>query len=123
MSKNLSEFLDEPEILVESAIKKLEHLSGFESTDVRLLANVNIKVRDKLKDLGLDPDDTTGPELYHALLAKVTKDEQNLNLTSAEIIKEIAKVHKNYQVYALKLSVAKDLLRNHPPRKLMNHDG
>jgi hypothetical protein len=60
MSKNLSEFLDEPEILVESAIKKLEHLSGFESTDVRLLANVNIK-----------------------------------------------------------LSVAKDLLRNHPPRKLM----
>jgi hypothetical protein len=119
MSKKLAEMLYEPEILVESAIKKLEHLSGFESTDVRLLAAANNKARTKLKSLGLDPDDTTGPELYHALFAKVAHDEQNLNLTHSELLKEITKAHRTYQVYALKQSVAKDLLRNHPPRKLM----
>jgi hypothetical protein len=119
MSKKLAELLYEPEILVESAIKKLEHLSGFESTDVRLLVEINNKTRTKLADIGLDPDDTTGPELYHALLAKVENDEQTLNQNFGQIIRQITDAHKDYSVYALKQSVAKELLRNHPPRKLM----
>jgi hypothetical protein len=44
MSKKLAELLDEPEVVVESVIKKLEHLSGWESTDVRLLAEISNKV-------------------------------------------------------------------------------
>jgi hypothetical protein len=64
MSKNLAHLLNQPEALVELAINKLEHLNGYESTDVRLLAEINNKVRTKTKELGLDPDDTTGPELY-----------------------------------------------------------
>jgi hypothetical protein len=71
MSKKLAELLDEPEVVVESVIKKLEHISGWESTDVRLLAEINNKVLAKHLELGLDPKDTTGPELYHALLAKL----------------------------------------------------
>jgi hypothetical protein len=119
MSKKLSELLYEPEILVESAIKKLEHLSGFEGTDIRLLGEVNNKTRAKLAELGLDPDDTTGPELYNALLAKAEQDESRLNLETDQLIRQISRAHKSYQVYALKQSVAKELLRNHPPRKLM----
>jgi hypothetical protein len=119
MSKRLSEFLDEPEILVENAIKKLEHISGWESTDVRLLADINNTVRIKMADLGLDPDDTTGPELYHALLVKLGDIENSLNLTPEQLIEKISRAHSGYKVYALKHNVARDLLRSHPPRKLM----
>jgi hypothetical protein len=119
MAKALARLLDEPEVLVESAIKKLEHISGWESTDVRLLTEINSKVRAKISDLGLDPDDTTGPELYHALLAKLNSDEQSINISSKELLSAIEKAHQPYKVYALKQSAAKDILRNHPPRKLM----
>jgi hypothetical protein len=119
MSKNLAELLDEPEVVVESVVKKLEHLCGWESTDVRLLSEINNKVRAKISQLGLDPTDTTGPELYHALLAKLHQDEKSLNFSQEELIKQITKAHSGYNVYALKRSVAKDLLRKHPPRKLM----
>jgi predicted nucleic acid-binding protein len=111
MSRVLSELLDEPEVVVESVIKKLEHMSGWESTDVRLLAEVNNRVRTKMSELGLDADDTTGHELFHALRAKLEKDEASINLPKDELIYAIAKAHKGYEVYALKNSVAKDLLR------------
>jgi hypothetical protein len=128
MSKYLSQLLDEPEILVESAIKKLEHISGWESTDIRLLAEINNKVRAKITELGLDPDDTTGPELYHALLARIDADEHNFNMPyikmpTNKLIDKIDQVHKSYKVYALKQNVAKDILRAHPPRRLMKQLG
>jgi hypothetical protein len=128
MSKYLSQLLDEPEILVESAIKKLEHISGWESTDIRLLAEINNKVRAKITELGLDPDDTTGPELYHALLARIDADEHNFNMPyikmpTNKLIEKVEQVHKSYKVYALKQNVAKDILRAHPPRRLMKQLG
>jgi hypothetical protein len=119
MSKKLAELLDEPEVVVESVIKKLEHLSGWESTDVRLLAEISNKVRAKHLELGLDPNDTTGPELYHALIAKLKKDEEKFSLPSTTILNQVSGVHKNYHVYSLKRNVAKELLRSHPPRRLM----
>jgi hypothetical protein len=119
MSKKLAELLDEPEVVVESVIKKLEHISGWESTDVRLLAEINNKVLAKHLELGLDPKDTTGPELYHALLAKLNKDEEKFSLPANTIINQVSGVHKNYHVYSLKRNVAKELLRSHPPRRLM----
>jgi hypothetical protein len=124
MAKNLAELLDEPEVVVESVINKLEHISGWQSTDVRLLADINNKIRAKLIELKLDPDDTTGPELYHALLAKLDRDEQKFNMPyvkrpSNEVINSVKQAHKPYQVYALKYSAAKEILRNHPPRRLM----
>jgi hypothetical protein len=121
MSKKLSELLGQPEALVETAVKKLEHLNGFESTDIKLLADINNKIRTKTKELGLDPDDTTGAELFHALRVKLADDEERLNLSAQELTSAITKAHKSYKVYALKHSVAKELLRAHPPRKLMKH--
>jgi hypothetical protein len=123
MSKKLAELLDEPEVVVESVIKKLENLSGWESTDVRLLAEINNKSRAKHLELGLDPNDTTGPELYHALLAKLNKDEAKINLPSTTILNQVSGVHKNYNAYSLKRNIAKELLRSHPPRRLMKQLG
>jgi hypothetical protein len=89
MSKKLSELLGQPEALVETAVKKLEHLNGFESTDIKLLAEINNKVRAKTKELGLDPDDTTGAELFHALQVKLADDEERLNLSAQELTSAI----------------------------------
>jgi len=119
MALRLSKLLDEPEVLVESAIKKLENISGWQSTDVRLLAEIDSKVRQRLVELGLDPEDTTGPELYHALYAKLTEQEKSIVISCEELMRRLVRAHKNYQVYALRQSVAKDILRAHPPRKLM----
>jgi hypothetical protein len=119
MSKKLSELLDEPEVVVESVIKKLEHISGWGSTDVRLLSEINNKIRSKLAELNLDPDDTTGPELYHALIAKFRCGDQELNLSSGQLIKKLSEAHKDFKVYSLKKSTAKEILRQHPPKKMM----
>ena len=119
MSSYLTELMDKPEVLVESAIKKLEYLTGWQSTDVRLLAEIDNQVRTKTAQLGLDPNDTTGPELYHALLVKLAADTEKLKFNHDEVIAKLAKIYKPYKVYTLKHSVVKNLLRQSPPRKLM----
>src|SRR5262249_26011319 len=76
MSKALAQLLDQPQTVAESAIAKLEHLSGYQSTDVQLLSEITTKVRAKTKQLGLDPNDTTAEELYHSLQAKLRNDNE-----------------------------------------------
>jgi hypothetical protein len=119
MGRHLAELLGVPEALAELAVTKLEHLSGWQSADVRLLAEINNKVRFKTAELGLDPGDTTGAELYYALKAKQAEHENQLGLSTAQLVEQLSKAHKHHKVYALKRSVAKDLLQAQPPRHLM----
>jgi hypothetical protein len=104
MGRVLAGLIDQPEALVELAVKKLEHMSGFQSEDVRLLAQIEQTARAKTTQLGLDPDDTTGPELYYGLIAKLAKDEASLNLDRAQVLKKLASLYKPYKVYALRRS-------------------
>jgi hypothetical protein len=132
MSRRLANLLDESELAVNNAIKKLESLSGFDSVDVKMLAEINGKARAKMEQLGLDPHDTEGTELYHALLTKYENDEKQLRsslgissnkLNAEEFINQIVKFLEfsgNQQnVWALKRSVAKNLFKKHPPKVLM----
>jgi hypothetical protein len=135
MSKILADLLDQPQTIVETAIARLEHLSGYESTDVRLLADINNQVRAKTAALGLDPDDTTSEELYHALRAKITTDNRVLtkriglnSVNSPEtfvrrFVEFIQHADIHPEIWALKWSTAKKMLREHPPKKLMKHLG
>lgn len=74
MSRIIATFIDKPEHHVANIINKLEQKAGYSSEDVRLLAESAHLVRNKVSQLGLDPDDTTGEELYHALLARFERD-------------------------------------------------
>ncbi len=74
MSRVLATLLDKPETHIAGVINKLEQKVGYKSEDVRLLAESAQKVKAKIRDLGLDPNDTTGEELYHALLARFERD-------------------------------------------------
>src|SRR5437868_15448289 len=74
MSQRIARILDESEHQVTKLISKLEDKNGYPSHDVRLLAENIQKIRNKMTELGLDPEDTTGEELYHALLVKFQQD-------------------------------------------------
>lgn len=131
MSKALSKLLGQPDHLVASFINHLERLSGAATEDIRLLNETSHKIMDKNISLGLDPTDTNGQELYYAAQARFAANCANFekvisadkNVALAKKLSRLAKL-AGYsgackEVWVLKHSVAKDLLRVHPPKALM----
>lgn len=135
MSRVLSQLLAAKEPLFSRAIEELETKSGNPSVDVRLVAHIGAVVRAKIKELGLDPEDTTGKELYHALQALVRIHDQYLataigtspdaNLTDQfhHIKQTIDNLPLPNKAWVIKHSVAKKLLKAHPPKKVMKQLG
>ncbi|MGH7156661.1 MAG: hypothetical protein ACREGG_00890, partial [Candidatus Saccharimonadales bacterium] len=132
MSKRIAELMDQPEYLVKKIITKLEDKNGYPSHDARLLADNIQKVRIKLADLGLDPDDTTGEELYHALLTRFEKDakqfdsyfdaeELDFDQRSSKAVEILTQKIELPKQWALKKAVAKNVLRAQPPKHVMKH--
>lgn len=88
-------------------------------------------IRPILTQLNLDPDDTTAGELYHALLIEYEKTSSNFSRQIGEKttdsthqrLKRVAGIvahgQANRQVWALKKTVARQLLKAHQPKKLM----
>lgn len=132
MSRRIAQLLAEPEHIVTKLINALEDKNGYPSQDARLIAESIQKIRRKITKLGLDPDDTTSEELYHALIARFEKDsrafEEKLgaqdmnfdqrNRLAAELI---AKNLGLPQQWSLKNTAARNIMRQHPPKKLMKH--
>lgn len=127
--------LDAEEPLFTQALRQLEDISNNKSVDVRLIAEINDKVRTKIRKLGLDPDDTTGPELYAALMARVRRDNERITeMIGAQDHSHIQSVvEKSVETvlasnipkkcWALKRSVAKNMLKKMPPKQMMKHLG
>src|SRR3989344_1896772 len=128
MSKNLARLLAREETEITKSIAKLEELCGFPSEDVRLLAENKQKLRAKVHQLGLDVDDTTDQELYHALRARFERDSQMLDkalgVDSGTKLEE--RINKAVQlvnhcastdeVWVVKNLVAKSTLTKLPPK-------
>lgn len=135
MSRLLSELLQAQEPAFESALKKLEHASGNPSVDVRLTAEITGKVHMKMRELGLDPHDSTGEELYHALQNIVKIHDQFLaahigitgKMDSVEVLSRlrhvIEKINVPKEAWVIKHSSAKRLIKAMVPRKTMRHLG
>ena len=135
MSRILSDSLGAKEPLFSMALKQLEQASGNTSVDVRLTAEIIGKVHMKTRELGLDPKDTTGTELYHALRHLVGKHDLHLTKeiggssksTVAELIPLIKKAADRVDIpkdcWVLKKSVARDMLRATPPPQIMQRLG
>lgn len=134
MSK-LAKLLNANEPLFSLAIRDLEKITGRKGIDVRFLSEIEQKVRQKLGELGLDPSDTTGPELYRALVNRIEIDNQRVtNLIGGNdpsdiehvvpyIVKAAKAARTPKSCWVLKRSVAKNLLRKMPPPKMMKHLG
>lgn len=135
MSRVLSSLLDASEPSFTGAIQQLERMTGNPNIDVRLTSEIATKIRQKTRELGLDPNDTTGKELYHALqglikthdefLAKALggKDPSSIEDLLPRIISKVESLPQSKRCWVLKHSVAKRLLKDMPPKQVMKQLG
>ncbi len=131
MSRLLSDLLGANEPMFSINLTQLERASGMSSTDVRLVADILAKSYEKTRYLGLDPKDTTGSELYHAQLSLIKLHDKFLvsviggnDVDDVEDllprIKHIAeRINVPKSVWVIKHSIAKRLLKDHPPKQVM----
>lgn len=131
MARVLSELLGASEPLFSISLQQLERATGHSSTDVRLTAELVGKVHLKMRELGLDPSDTTGQELYTALLNLVAKHDEFLVLRLGgqdpadvadllpRLVAAVERLDIPKSAWVIKHSVAKRLLKSTPPRRVM----
>jgi hypothetical protein len=110
------------------AVATLEEKNGFPSEDIRMLAENKQQLRSKIGELGLDPDDTTDAELYHALRARFERDSRMLDKAvgvnrSTGLDEKLSKaaqlvVHcvETDEVWVAKNSALKTILSKNPPK-------
>lgn len=135
MARILQELLQAEEPLFSLALRQLERASGLGGRDARLIAEIAQKMRDSTKVLGLDPEDTTGRELYAAQMSRIATD--NARVAQAigghdpddvtEMVPLMVKAVQDMNIprdcWVLKRAVAKKLLKTMPPKQLMKHLG
>lgn len=135
MSKLLRDILAAKEPLFTQSLRELEFLTGKKGVDVKLTAEIIEKTHGAIRSLGLDSNDTTDKELYHALEHRVA--EQNNNLAKAlgtkddalvkEVVPKLVEAAEAVKIprkaWVIKKSVAKELLREMPPKAMMKHLG
>lgn len=130
MTRLLSELLGAREPLFRLSLQQLENSAGQPSTDIRLSSEIQQRMQAKLRELGLDPNDTKGPELYAVLGARLQADEKRfaeaLRARSTKTDDPIAHVALALEreiaaqtCFALKNTVAKKLLKTNLPKKTM----
>lgn len=111
-------------------LSRLEAASGHTSADIRLSAEIARATKLKLKELGLDPHDTTGPELYAALQQRIKADDGRLSVKLREkygsdgplhvsVSKALADLPMAKSCFALKAVVGRKLLVKTPPKQTM----
>ena len=116
-------------------IMQLERAAGLPGTDIRLAVEIAHETRGKLRELGLDPHDTNGPELYQALRAKLLLDEIQvraaLNIRADGTPLAVLEAAHRYlnkaslpaEVFALKQPVLRALLKKLKPAATMKRLG
>ena len=135
MTRYLSQLLGAQEPGFSQSIAQLERAAGLPSADIRLSADIMQKTRQKIASLGLDPADTTGPELYSALHERLKADEARVrsalgvaadatpNAVVAHVQQWVESLDISKECYALKTSTAKRLLKKKPPKVAMKRLG
>lgn len=78
MSRVLAQLMGAAEPQFRTQLERLERAAGLPGADIRLMLEIVGQTRAKIRALGLDPHDTTGPELYAALKARLKADEARL---------------------------------------------
>lgn len=131
MSKLLVDLLEAKEPLFTNALKQLEDASGNTGEDVRLTADIVETFNKKIKQLGLDPTDSTGPEIYRALLNLAKEHDEHLakqiggtdpddvHQMVPLVIDVVKKADIPRDCWVLKKSVAKSFLKEMPPKNIM----
>ncbi len=131
MCKLVAELVGADKQVVGEMFKRLEMQSGGPGVDVRLTSEIYGKLHMKMRQLGLDPNDTTPHELYHSLLSMAALHDsflaKRLGIKPSDGSKEVAQAIVQFaesitfakHSWALKNTAAKRLLKATPPKVLM----
>lgn len=138
MTKFLSQALQASEPAFRHGLRQLESANGHLGTDIRFSVEVRQQLKTKLRELGLDPEDTTPEELYHALQRRVSDDDARLTrvlrrraatYVSAEakltdgMIHALRRLPDSKRCFALKTSALKALMKKAAPKKAVKQLG
>jgi hypothetical protein len=138
MTRFLSEALEAHEPDFRVGLQQLESVNGNPSTDIRFSSEIMQTTQAKLKELGLDPHDTTAAELYHALQLRVAADDKRLTKylrteaaehisAEADVMSGMIHVLKGLpdskRCFAIKQSSLRSLLKAQPPKKALKQLG
>ena len=86
MARFLKDLLQNDHPLFLMNIARLERAAGDPGIDVRLIGDITDKANHIIHELGLDPSDTTGSELYHALQGAVKNGRAQTLLEDAPYV-------------------------------------
>lgn len=123
MTRVLRELIGAAEPSFSLRIRELEEATGRHTVDIALASDVMGALATKLKQLGLDPHDTTPQELHSALKHKVLQDDALLrrsyhgNLTAA--FTALNDKAPTVAVPVFKMAAFKRLLKKQPPKRVM----
>jgi len=135
MSRVLSNLLGAKEPSFTMTLRSLEAASGAPAVDIRLSSDISSKITKKIRELGLSSKDVNGKELYYSLQKLIQKhdkfivkaiggtDPSDVQDLLPKIVATIEKLPLQKNCWAIKHSVAKRLLKNLPPKKIMNQLG
>jgi hypothetical protein len=133
MTRVLSELFGAEEHLLQQGLRRLERVSGYDSADVRLTADMLQATKRKLVELGLDAHDTTGQELYATLKQRLQADDELLvtalrqSSSSDDTVDAVAHALRTVDIerssFALKVTVLKQLLKKQAPKQTMRQLG
>jgi len=131
MTRILSKLLGAHEPEFQLSLRRLEQTNGSPTADILLTTEIIQQVQTKIRQLGLDPNDTTPEELYECLQQRLINDDHQLRLllgisnaaspsdVMAALKQFIEKLHFPKSCFALRLAVAKKMLKTLPPTKAM----
>jgi hypothetical protein len=138
MTRFLSESLQAPEPLFRLGLRRLEAANGHPNSDIRFSTEVLHATQAKLRELGLDPHDTTAAELYQTLQQRIKGDDLRLMKrlrtraalhVSAEgevvagMVQVLQHLPDSRRCFALKSSSLKALIKQVPPKKALKQLG
>lgn len=138
MTRFLSEALEAREPLFRRSLMQLERANGNPGTDIRLSSEVNLRLKAKLRELNMDPNDTTAEELYSHLQERLRQDDailrRRLQTVAATHVSAAADPMQGLceslkmlpypkHAFGLKNSKLKSLLKGTPPKKTMKRLG
>lgn len=86
MANALRELLDNDHPLFIMNVARLEKASGNAGIDIRLIADITHKAHELIRELGLDPRDTQGRELYLALNSLASRSNADKILKDAAYV-------------------------------------
>ena len=133
MTRILSDLLQAPQMQFRLRMSGLEKAGGHQNQDIKLSVDVVQQARQKLRQLGLDSQDTTPEELYQALKQRASDDDKRLEKAlrlragshvNAEanlmdgLVHALTAESADSKTFMVKPVAVKRLLKKQPPKKL-----